>query len=282
MNTSKAEWGVHHRLRLRFAIGATFILTLLLLAACGREQPPTDANGSSKDSVTSASAGTVPAAPEVQPTVAITSAEMQIPVVTLEPTPEQGLLSTPVSTAAGVITGTDEITAAPLVVNEGADCQIESDLDLAGYDGVEEMMGCPLEAATFDPIGLNEFGQGPDYSRFMLWFGGEGQIYVLFPDNVWRTYPDTWVEGRDPEITCNPLGGELTSPPLPRRGFGKLWCEDVQVQDVMGTVEREERLCQHTVVQRFEKGRVVACFEDATVRYFRIMDDNAWHLDMQR
>jgi hypothetical protein len=46
----------------------------------------------------------------------------------------------------------------------------------------------------------------------------------------------------------------------------------------MGTIPREERLCQHTVVQSFENGRLLACFEDATIRYFRLLNDGAWDL----
>ena len=44
----------------------------------------------------------------------------------------------------------------------------------------------------------------------------------------------------------------------------------------MGLVEREERLCQHTVTQRFQQGRLIACYEDATIRFFRVMDDGTW------
>ena len=64
------------------------------------------------------------------------------------------------------------------------------------------------------------------------------------------------------------------------RGFGKLWCTVDGLQDTLGTIEREERLCQHTVVQRFERGALLACFEDATIRYFRLLDDGSWDLMM--
>jgi hypothetical protein len=175
---------------------------------------------------------------------------------------------------------TSEVTA-QLQVDEGTGCAIESDLDLVGYPNLEEQMGCPVEAARYDDIGINEFGDLPPYDRFMLWFSHEKQIYVLLPDGTYQTYADTWEEDKDPTFSCNPLGGEADSPPLPRRGFGKLWCSDPQLQQVMGTVPREERLCQHAVLQRFEKGRLLACFEDATIRYFRILDDGAWDVQVQ-
>ena len=43
-------------------------------------------------------------------------------------------------------------------------------------------------------------------------------------------------------------------------------------------IDREERLCQHLVVQSFEQGRLLACFEDATIRYFTLLNDGAWDL----
>jgi hypothetical protein len=168
-------------------------------------------------------------------------------------------------------------TAPSPEIEEG--CEIEPNADLIGYDGVIERLGCPIAEANNDPVGINEFGEGPDYKRFMLWFGGEGQIYVLTGDGRWLAYTDTWEEG-DPEITCNPENLDpATSPPLPRRGFGKLWCTVDTVRTAMGHIDREERLCQHAVVQRFERGRLLACFEDATIRYYRILEDGTWDME---
>lgn len=172
-------------------------------------------------------------------------------------------------------------TTTPLVVDAPpADCELESNLDLAGYMDIEERMGCAIDIAHFNPIAINEFGEGPDYDRFMLWFSSENNIYVLFPNGEYEVFPDEWEEG-DPTFTCNPLEEEADSPPLPRRGFGKLWCENPEIQEALGFVEHEERLCQHSVEQRFEKGRLVACFEPASVRYFRILDDGTWDVTLQ-
>ncbi len=160
-------------------------------------------------------------------------------------------------------------------------CLTESALDLAGYPNLEESMGCAIQEASFDPVAINEFGEGPEYDRFMLWLSKTGQIIVLLSNATWQGYLDTWTEG-EAEIQCNPYDGPTESPPLPRRGFGKLWCSNPEVQEQMGTIEREERLCQHAVIQRFEQGRLIACFEDATIRYFRILEDGSWdHLFVQ-
>jgi hypothetical protein len=160
-----------------------------------------------------------------------------------------------------------------------ATCAVEPAPDLEGYADLIPQMGCPIAQAAFEPVAINEFGQSPEYDRFMLWFSGENQIYVLLPDKSWLAYTDTWKES-EPEILCNPENLDpATSPPLPRRGFGKLWCTVESVRETLGLSDREERLCQHSVVQRFENGRLLACFEDATIRYFRLLDDGSWNLE---
>lgn len=200
-------------------------------------------------------------------------------VVQATPTaaPPASLLPTATATTVlqSPLTATNTVTTTNIVTAAAVPCTQEADIALANYPHLQDLMGCALGAAIFDPVAINEFGPGPDFDRFMLWFGHEGQIYVMRPDKSWQKYPDTWSEDQ-PTFACNPLGGEAASPPLPRRGFGKLWCEQPELQTIMGTVPKEERLCQHTVLQAFEKGRLLACYEDATIRYFRVMDDQSW------
>lgn len=227
----------------------------LLVAACDSESEPTPEPLPTATNVPATPAATAMAPTSVLPTATATNV-VQSPM-----------------TASGAITTTDAVTAvdaASLIA-----CTQETDIALASYPDLQKLMGCALGPAIFDPVAINEFGASPDFDRFMLWFSHEGQIYVLRPDKSWQTYPDTWTEDQ-PTFACNPLGGEPTSPPLPRRGFGKLWCEDKELQTTMGTVAKEERLCQHTVLQPFQKGRLLACYEDATIRYFRVMDDQSW------
>lgn len=299
-------------------IGAILVM-LLLLAACSGAEPaanaPATAPGATASTGTAstdadASAGTSPTSTNAEENASTATpqpaAETSQPVegsaATVTDQDEGAATATPEEAAAGDSDDTDEADAAdeadeadngaatptngtavltPLIIQESpTECEIESNLDLAGYLNIEERMGCAQAPAKFDPVAINEFGTGPDYDRFMLWFGSEGNIYALLPDGTYEVFTDTWQEG-DPTFTCNPLEGDPQSPPLPRRGFGQVWCENPELQEAMGTIEREERLCQHAVDQRFAQGRLLACFEDATVRYFRILDDGTWDVTTQ-
>ena len=248
------------------------LVALLTLAACGGDDgTPTPAATAAPAALVEAATLASPAE-SAQPAAAPTVPEVAQPPVEVLPSP---VADSPLPSpgAIGVSAPLTAATATPV-------CAIEPNPDLVGYADMEARMGCPLGEATNDPVAINEFGTGPEYDRFMLWFGSEAQIYVLLPDKTWLAYSDTWSD-TEPEIACNPDKMDPpTSPPLPRRGFGKLWCNVESVRAALGTIDREERLCQHAVAQRFEQGRLLACFEDATIRYFRVLDDGTWDMEM--
>ena len=210
----------------------------LLLAGCGNDEP-------------------TPAPTPTQTVAPATATATPQADLTMEPTatamPAAG--ASPLVTASGTLTSAGAVTASAAALTAGkpstlsvtarsAGCAIQPDLDLASYEDVTGTLGCPKEPANFDPVGINEFGPGPEIDRFMLWLSNEKQIYVLLPDGKWNVYPDTWTEDQ-PTFSCNPLGGAEESPPLPRRGFSKIWCSVDGLIKIMGPVPREERLC-HT------------------------------------
>lgn len=72
----------------------------------------------------------------------------------------------------------------------------------------------------------------------MLWRGDTRQIYVIYNDNRWAVYDDTFVEGEaefDPAITP-PTGYRQ-----PIRGFGKVWREHADVRQEIGWATDKEQ-----------------------------------------
>lgn len=248
-----------------------WLLLVSLLAACSSDEPTPTPTATAAPEATATS---------IDEATAVAVDDTTMIVVTLAPTPMVSTAETLAADDSETITSASIAVETTPVVEENRDCEIESDLDLAGYPELGAIMGCALAPALSEAVGFNEFGSGPDYNKYMLWLSWEGQIYALFPDGVWRAYVDTWTEEM-PDFSCNPLAGDPTSPPLPRRGFGKVWCDNPNVRDQMGTISVEERLCQHSVIQLFERGRVIACFEDATIRYFKLFNDNTWQAVLQ-
>ncbi len=262
-----------------FKLGLLLLL-LLSLAACGKDnaEPTATVEPTATLESTATAAST---AGEAQPT------QPESPLAQSQGAEQAGAeqAASPTSTPVNVTVESNGTTAVftPLEVDEGSKCDIEPHIDLAGYPNLEETLGCPIAEASTNPVAIDEFGEGPEYDRFMLWFSDldpSEQITVLYPDNTWASFADTWQEG-DPTFTCNPTDSEADSPPLPRRGFGKVWCENPELQEILGLVPKEERLCQHSVVQPFATGRLLACFEEATIRFFNINDDNTWQILVQ-
>lgn len=266
-----------YALAVRLACSTALMLLLFVATACSDESPPTPVV--TLPAIATSAAPTAPATSEPQ-----SQAEASVPMAESEPitgnissTEEKPEETPEISSTLSI----SEPIAGPVVgaTPQQPECTLPISPDLSGREDLTLPLGCPALEASYDPVAINEFGEGPVYDRFMLWFGSEQQIYVLFADGTWLAYTDAWKEG-EAEITCNPSGGPATSPPLPRRGFGKLWCTVESVRTRMGEIDREERLCQHAVVQRFVEGRLLACYEDATIRYFSIKNDGTWEMEM--
>ncbi|MFQ5343407.1 MAG: hypothetical protein ACE5F6_17845, partial [Anaerolineae bacterium] len=87
----------------------------------------------------------------------------------------------------------------------------------------------------------------------MIWRGDTQTIYVLYDDNSWNGFEDTWTPDqpeRDPTIQP-PEGREQ-----PVRGFGKVWREQPGVRERLGWGLRSEEAYQ-SAVQNFERGTVL-------------------------
>ena len=113
------------------------------------------------------------------------------------------------------------------------------------------------------PIGQGQDNLSTAYAPFaggqMLWRGDTGAIYVLYNDGRWERYDDRWREG-DPDYTC----GEAATPPTPRRGFGRVWCDDEAVRAALGAVTADEIGDSAGSVQEFVNGTLILSPDGST------------------
>lgn len=100
---------------------------------------------------------------------------------------------------------------------------------------VADQLGCPTNRAHTSPSSEEGFQHGA-----MLWRQDNGVIYALYDDGKWDSFADTFVGGSDPEYAC----GAASSPPSPRRGFSKVWCNHETVRAKLGpAIEQEVGYC---------------------------------------
>jgi len=128
-------------------------------------------------------------------------------------------------------------------------------------EAVRLRFGRPIDPAAQSPGVLQTFERGRMYyaTRSAPDYVGEPIIYVLCgaPERgtipVGHTaafYRDTWAEGQDPGGGPAPVPGLF----FPRRGFGKVWRENPDVQQCLGYATSATETAFPIAVQRFAGG----------------------------
>ncbi|MBC7265277.1 MAG: hypothetical protein H5T64_13120 [Chloroflexi bacterium] len=128
-------------------------------------------------------------------------------------------------------------TPAPAVTPSPFSCAIQPTGRIgqvwASQPEVRLALGCPIGEAIETDMAEERFEHGR-----MIWRREGQSIAVLFDDGTWSFHLDTWDESQ-PTYSCE------ASPPeglyQPRRGFGKVWCNETVVRELLGWASEEER-----------------------------------------
>jgi photosystem II stability/assembly factor-like uncharacterized protein len=128
-------------------------------------------------------------------------------------------------------------------------------------------LGCPTGAFQTSIV-EQSFERG-----WMFWRSDTREIYALPDGAPYARFADTWDEGQ-PEYSC-PDGFPAQTPPTPKRGFGKVWCnpDNAVVRDRLGNATGEERAFESSV-QTFERGVIFGT--DRGVTYILPLDVDGW------
>ncbi len=130
---------------------------------------------------------------------------------------------------------------------------------------VAARIGCPTEAERRVNFATQVFERGT-----MFWREDEKKIIVLRNDKTWSSFDDTWTNAL-PEDSCP----SVSVPGIkPKRGFGKVWCEQANVRAKIGAATGNEIGLYSALVQKFERGQVFAGNQPTEI--FVLSNDNKW------
>ena len=192
--------------------------------------------GSLPTSATSSFVATTVASPP-------TSVSFLLPTSTPLPPPTSTPLPPPTSTP--LPTATPSPTMPPT-----AACPAVSGPFASIWSSRYTRLGCALNAAHSPLMAQERFEGG-----MMFWREDTDRIAVLYYDGSWALYQDIWNEG-EPEYSCPDIAPS-SSPPTPRRGFGKIWCTYSPVRSGLGSALEGERGFYGGTVQDFEYGTII-------------------------
>ena len=127
-----------------------------------------------------------------------------------------------------------------------------------------ERLGCPTNGGNGSVwMAMQTFDGG-----VMFWREDNDDIYVLYNSGGWARFDDIWLEG-DAEFTC----GSQESPPTPKRGFGRIWCDHNSVRNGLGSA-RDAEWGAAGATQDFERGSIVLAPSGRT--YVLYNDNGTW------
>jgi hypothetical protein len=100
-------------------------------------------------------------------------------------------------------------------------------------------LGCPNPAGRQTNL---QIATQPFENGLMLWRSDTARIYALPNGRPFLRAPDTW-DAAQPEYTC-PADAPSQTPPTPKRGFGKVWCQITAIRAQLGNAAGQETVME--------------------------------------
>jgi len=155
-------------------------------------------------------------------------------------------------------------TAAPPTATP---CPVTINTEYSSLFGTEdnalaESLGCPRAETATTVAAWQPFEHG-----VMLWREDVNLIYVLEPENLWRSTGDTWREG---DLAFEPAQDVPDGLHQPVRGFGLVWREQPGVREALGWATSEEDGFE-AMIQEFNGGTI---WQDSERNTFFVLLNN--------
>jgi photosystem II stability/assembly factor-like uncharacterized protein len=158
-------------------------------------------------------------------------------------------------------------TPTPQLPESPSDCPASPDHFADLWADRVSQLGCPVTSHTL-PMVEQVFEGG-----WMFWRSDMRLIYVLPSKHPYARFEDTWDDSQPP-YSC-PDSFPAETPPTPKRGFGKVWCDPSQplVGKLLGNAITEERPFDATL-QKFDTGLIFQT--DQGMTYILESQLNTW------
>ena len=158
-------------------------------------------------------------------------------------------------------------TPTPQLPESPSDCPASPDHFADLWADRVSQLGCPVTSHTL-PMVEQVFEEG-----WMFWRSDIRLIYVLPSKHPYARFEDTWDDSQPP-YSC-PDSFPAETPPTPKRGFGKVWCDPAQplVRKLLGNAVTEERPFDATL-QEFDTGLIFQT--DQGMTYILESQLNTW------
>ncbi len=120
---------------------------------------------------------------------------------------------------------------------------------------IQVRTGCPTQPLKIVGMAMQPFEGGT-----LFWRSDERHIYVLYSDKTWSIFDDMWTSAL-PEDSC-PSVSVRQGMVKPRRGFGKVWCEQPSVRAKLGAATANEIGGDGAPTLAFERGLLLGTNQD--------------------
>ncbi len=183
------------------------------------------------------------------------------------PSPTPTFTPSPYPTLPPLATPTTRAITTPRATSAPPACAIPALGLLRSATEITARLGCPTENERTTNFASQKFEHGA-----MFWRDDEKRIVVLFDDKTWLQFNDTWTSAL-PEDGC-PTVGVAAGLLKPKRGFGKLWCDQSAVRAKLGAATENEIGGYAALAQKFERGQVFVGAD--RTRVYALFSDGKW------
>lgn len=197
------------------------------------------------------------------------------PTATLIPTNTATQFVPPTRTATSEATetptptNTPTATSVPPTPTPTQDCPVVGGVFGPVWATLESQVGCATDPGQAMFMAEENFVGGKMFWRQPI---DASQALVAYSSGRWVLYPSPPFQEGDPEYSCTDANTPATSPPTPRRGFGKMWCEIPEIRNGLGNAVDVERGYNGNM-QTFDNGFML--FNDLG-NTFVFFNDGTW------